>query len=305
MKIASLIPEYLDHLKALGRSKRTVQGAGYDLKPFVRFLAEEKIFDLEQLTSDVMAEYQQELAFKPSVRGKLLSLRTQGQLLGVAKGFCRFLKERDYLLHDPGARLKLPRKPQVLPRTILTEEEVKRLVNAPDTRTTAGYRNRVIIEILYDTAVRRSELTSIRVMDLDLAAGFILIRGKGGKERVVPLGDRVCDLVRSYLLAVRPSFVRGPDPGSLILNRWGSRLSSNGVWAVVKRCARLAGIERNITPHGLRHTCATHMLKNGAPVRHLQEMLGHESLESTQIYTRVTITDLKRIHARYHPGEKL
>ena len=189
MKIASLIPEYIDHLKTLGRSKRTVQGAGYDLKPFARFLAAEKIFDLEQLTSDVMAEYQQELAFKPSVRGRLLSLRTQGQLLGVAKGFCRFLKERDYLLHDPGARLKLPRKPQVLPRTILTEEEVKRLVNAPDTRTPAGYRNRVIIEILYDTAVRRSELTGIRVMDLDLMAGFILIRGKGGKERVVPLPE--------------------------------------------------------------------------------------------------------------------
>jgi integrase/recombinase XerD len=193
----------------------------------------------------------------------------------------------------------------VLPRTILTEEEVKRLVNAPDTRTPTGYRNRVIIEVLYDTAVRRSELTGIRLMDLDLAAGFILIRGKGAKERVVPLGDRVCERVKNYALSVRPAFVKGADPGYLILNRWGSRLSSNGVWAMVKRCAQLAGIERNITPHGLRHTCATHMLKNGAPVRHLQEMLGHESLESTQIYTRVTITDLKKIHARYHPGENL
>jgi integrase/recombinase XerD len=305
MKITDLIPEYIDHLKTLGRSERTVKGAGYDLRPFVRFLAQEEVFDLEALSADVMAEYQQELAFKLSVRGKLLSLRTQGQLLGVAKGFCRFLKEQDYLLHDPGAKIKLPRKPQVLPKTILTEEEVRRLVNAPDTRTSTGYRNRVIIEVLYNTAVRRSELVGIRLMDLDLMSGFILIRGKGSKERVVPLGGRVCELVKNYVPAVRPAFVRSTDPGYLILNRWGSRLSSNGVWAVVKRCAQLAGIERNITPHGLRHTCATHMLKNGAPVRHLQEMLGHESLESTQIYTRVTITDLKKIHARYHPGEKL
>ncbi len=305
MKITDVIPDYLSHLKALGRSGRTVRGAGYDLRPLARFLAREGVVHLEELTAEVMAEYQQELAFKPSVRGALLSLRTQGQLLGVARGFCRFLKEKDYLLHDPAERIRLPRKPKTLPRVILSEAEVKRLVTAPDRRTHTGFRNCVIIEILYDTAIRRSELAAIRLADLDLAAGYILVAGKGNKERVVPLGKRVCELVRDYVLSVRPAFVRRKDPGYLILNRWGNRISSNSVWAVVKRCAQLAGIERNITPHGLRHTCATHMLKNGASVRHLQEMLGHESLESTQIYTRVTISELKRVHARFHPGERL
>jgi integrase/recombinase XerD len=121
---------------------------------------------------------------------------------------------------------------------------------------------------------------------------------------VVPVSDPVCQLVQTYITGIRPSFVRNEDPGHLILNRWGKPMDPNGIWAVVKRCAHLAGIKKNVTPHTFRHTCATHMLKNGAPVRHIQEMLGHESLESTQLYTRVTINDLKAVHRRYHPREK-
>lgn len=305
MKIADLIPDYLCHLKALGRSVRTIQGAGYDLRPFRRFLEQERVFDLDQLSADVMAEYQQELAFKLSVRGSLLSLRSQGQLLSAAKDLTRFLKQKDYLLNDPGESIKLPRKPRTLPRAILTPEQVKQLLDAPDMQTNAGYRNRVIIEILYDTAIRRSELVAICLQDLDLITGFIRIQGKGGKERVVPLSQKVGALVRNYILAVRPAYVQGADPGYLILNRWGKPMAGNGIWEVVKKCAGLAGITKNVTPHGLRHSCATHMLKNGAPVRHLQQMLGHESLESTQIYTHVTINDLKQIHAKYHPSETL
>ena len=115
----------------------------------------------------------------------------------------------------------------------------------------------------------------------------------------------MCELIQNYLLMVRPKFVSGDDPGHLILNRWGRKMDPNGIWAVVKRCAVLAKINKNITTHTFRHTCATHMLKNGAPVRHLQQMLGHESLESTQIYTHVTINDLKTIHAKFHPSEQI
>ena len=169
----------------------------------------------------------------------------------------------------------------------------------------AGYRNRIILEILYDTAIRRAEIRNIRLVDLDLDAGYIRIRGKGNKERVVPLSQRVCELIQNYILAVRSCFVNGRDPGYLILNRWGRQMNANGIWAAVKRCVQLAGIKKNVTTHTFRHTCATHMLKNGAPIRHLQEMLGHESLESTQIYTHVTINDLKEVHAKYHPSERL
>ena len=221
MKIKDIIPVYLKHLKTIGRANRTVKGAGYDLRPFIRFLEAEKIVNLEDLTADIMAEYQQELAFRVTAKGTLLTLRSQTQLLGVAKGFTRFLKQKDYLLHDPGEIIQLPKKPRTLPKAILSQSEVKRLINAADTQTNRGYRNRVILEILYDTAIRRAELCEIKLPDLDLKTGFIHIRGKGSKERGVPLSTRVCSLVYDYILAVRPVFINGDDPGYLILNRWG------------------------------------------------------------------------------------
>ncbi|MDY6973786.1 MAG: tyrosine-type recombinase/integrase [Thermodesulfobacteriota bacterium] len=223
----------------------------------------------------------------------------------VARGFTRFLKEKDYLLHDPGERIKLPKTPKRLPKIILSTQEVKRLINAPDMQTNMGYRDRIILEILYDTAIRRAEMADIKIPDLDLDAGYIKITGKGDKDRVVPLSKRVCEMTETYILGVRPSFLQDGDPGYLILNRLGNKMVANGIYIVVKRCVCLAGIKKKITTHTLRHTCATHMLKNGAPVRHIQEMLGHESLESTQVYTHVTINDLKEIHARYHPNENL
>jgi len=305
MRIKELMPVYLKRLKTLGRSYYTIRGARYGLRDFVRFLNGEGIYYLDDLTSDLLEEYQQDLAFRLTAKGRLLSIRSQSQLLGVIKGFTRFLKDRDYLIHDPGECIKLPKKPKKLPRAILSKNEVKKLMKTPDMRTNRGYRNRVVLEILYDTAIRRAEAANIRLTDLDLDAGYIHIRGKGDKERVVPMSQKVCDLARNYILAVRSSFINGDDPGYLILNRWGHKMDPNSIWAVVKRCSRLAGIKKNVSTHTFRHTCATHMLKNGAPVRHLQEMLGHESLESTQIYTRVTINDLKDIHARYHPGETM
>jgi len=266
-------------------------------------LEEEKVFDLEDLTMDAMFDYQQSLAFSVTAKGTLMTLRSQAQLLGAAKGLTRFLKKMDYLIHDPGEKIKPPKKPKTLPRSILSASDIRKLLNVPDMQTHGGFRNRLILEILYDTAIRRDELSNIMLTRLDLESGFIHITGKGSKDRVVPLSRRVCGLAKSYILSVRPAFIRNEDTGHLILNRWGRRMGGLGIWRVVKACA--AGIEKNITPHGLRHTCATHMLKNGAPVRHLQEMLGHESLESTQIYTRVTISDLKVIHEKYHPSESL
>ena len=305
MKINDIIPVYLKHLKIAGLSPFTIRNTKYNLRDFTRFINEEKVYHLEDLSSDLLEEYREDLAFRFTSKGSLLTLRSQGQLLGVLKGFTRFLKEKDYLLNDPGENIKLPKKPKKLPKVILSMNDVEKLMDAPDTRTNRGYRNRIIIEILYDTGIRRSEVSNIRISDLDLKAGYILIHGKGNKERVVPLSARVCDIVRNYILAVRNSFINGDDPEYLILNRWGEKMDANGVWAVVKRCVSTANLKKNISTHTLRHTCATHMLRNGAPVRHIQEMLGHESLESTQIYTHVTINDLKEIHAKYHPGDNL
>ncbi|MFZ2806268.1 MAG: tyrosine-type recombinase/integrase [Desulfosalsimonadaceae bacterium] len=305
MMIRELMPIHLKHLKTLGRSYYTIRGAKYGLRDLVEFLETEKAPNLEDLTIDILYEYQQELAFRVTAKGRPLALRTRAQSLSVVKAFTRFLKEQDYLVRDPGKAVKLPKKPRRLPKVILSDDEIQKLMDAPDTRTNRGYRNRIILEILYDTAIRRSELSSIRIHELDLKSGYIHVHGKGDKDRVVPLSKRVCRLVESYITMVRPALLQGKDAGYLILNRWGQKMDPNSIWAVVKRCSYLAGIRKTVSTHTFRHTCATHMLKNGAPIRHLQEMLGHESLESTQIYTHVTINDLKKIHAQYHPGESL
>lgn len=305
MRVKAVIPDYLNHLKMLGRSYHTVRNARYTLRHFANFLGTENVDQIQDLSPDILSEYQQELYFCLTAKGRPLTLRTQALRLSIVKGFSRFLKDQDYLIVDPGEAIRLPKKPKRLPRVILSSAEVKKLLQAPDTQSNGGYRNRIILEILYDTAIRRAEVAGIKLHDLDLAAGYIRITGKGDKDRVVPLSRRVCELVQNYILMVRPKFVSGNDPGYLVLNRWGQKMDPNSVWAVVKRCVMLSGIKKNITTHTFRHTCATHMLKNGAPVRHLQEMLGHESLESTQIYTHVTINDLKQIHAQYHPSESL
>ncbi len=305
MTIKLLITAYLRHLKTIGRSPRTLTGRRYDLNEFLRYLDKEGVVMPEELTSEIMKEYQEDLAFRITTKGKPLASRSQAQLLGVAKGFTRYLKENDYILYDPGEKIKVPRKPKRLPKVILSSSEVNTLINTPDTRTNQGYRDRIILEILYDTAIRRAEISDIKIADIDLDAGYIHVTGKGDKDRVVPLSQRVCELVKNYLLFVRPSFIKGEDPGYLILNRWGEKMFGNGIWCVVKRQSKLAGINKSVSTHTFRHTCATHMLRNGAPVRHIQEMLGHESLESTQIYTRVTINDLKAVHSKYHPSDTL
>jgi integrase/recombinase XerD len=306
MNIVTLIPVYLKELALLNRAKGTIRNIRNDLGMLVRFLAAEKITAIEALTADVLADYQQELSFRLTVKGKPLTLGSQLRLLCAVRGFTRFLKDKEYLVHDPGAAIRLPKTVKRLPKAILSAKEIKRLLDAQDMRTSAGFRRRLIIEILYDTGVRRAELAGVRVADLDLAAGYLYVRnGKGGKDRVVPVSDRVCKLIHDYMLFIRSMFIQDKDPGGLILTRWGQNMAPHGIYWEVRRAVAAAGIKANITTHSLRHSCATHMLKNGAPVRHIQEMLGHESLESTQVYTRVTINDLKQIHAKYHPGDKM
>jgi integrase/recombinase XerD len=306
MNIKEIIPVYITHLHALGRSPFTIKKTRSGLKDLICFLEQEGITQVQDLTREGLEEYQQDLAFRLTAKGTLLNLRTQETRLCTAKGFTRFLKEKDYLVSDPGKHIQLPKQPKRLPQVNLSQSEVKKLMQAPNMQTRLGYRNRVILEILYDTGIRRMEASNLKVTDLDLNTGYVHIRGgKGDKDRVVPLSQKVCGLTQNYILAIRPSIVQGKDHGYLFINQYGEPIHPNGIWRVVKRCVRLAQIKKNISTHTLRHTCATHMLRNGAPIRHIQEMLGHESLESTQVYTKVTINDLKEIHAKYHPSKTL
>ena len=302
MKINTIIPAYLTHMQAHGRSYFTIRGARFILRRFVRYLENENLTHIEDLSREVIEDYQQELAFTVTAKGTPLSARTQSKSLSTVMLFTRYLKEKDYLISDPGSGIKLPKEPRRLPRAIMSRQEIQKIMNAPDMRTNSGYRDRIMLEILYDTAIRRAELSHIKLYDLELETGFVKVLGKGNKERVVPLSSSVCELINTYILGVRPGLLKGKDMGWLVLNDKGGQIKTHTIWKNIKNCAHLAGLRQNITVHTFRHTCATHMLKNGAPIRHLQEMLGHESLESTQIYTRVTINDLKEIHKKYHPG---
>jgi integrase/recombinase XerD len=307
MLIKETIAEYLKHLQTLGRAFYTRKNCKSCLRDFAGFLENERVHNVEDLTQEVLEEYQQDLAFRISARGSLLSRRSQEKLLLTALSFTRYLKDKDYLVSDPGEHIRRPKQPRRLPRTILSIPEVRKLFKTPDMQTPLGYRNRVMLEILYDTAVRMLELRNLKLTDLDLQSGYVLIRaGKGDKDRVVPMSPRVCDLVKSYILSIRPAILQNQeDEGYLFLNYTGRSMNPNSVWRTVKVCAAKSGIKKNISTHTFRHTCATHMLRNGAPIRHIQEMLGHESLESTQLYTHVTINDLKAVHAKYHPSERL
>ena len=305
MRIRGLIPGYLEELKILNRSPLTIRNIRCALNAMVLFLEGEGITDLEQLNRDALYLFQEELTYRLTAKGKQLSARTREKYLCSIRGFTSYLYEQDYLAADLSKTIKLPKQPKRLPKVILDHSEVKKLLAAPDMRTGDGYRNRIILEILYDTGIRAAEMASIKTGDLDLVNGYLTVTGKGSKDRVVPISARVCTLIRDYLLMVRHCMVQVKDDGHLVVNKDGYGMTPHAVWVIVKKCTKLSGIKKNITTHTFRHTCATHMLKNGAPIRHIQELLGHESLESTQIYTKVTINDLKEIHAKYHPGERL
>ncbi len=306
MKIRELIPKYLDELHLLNRSPLTIRNIRNALTMMMSFFDDEEITELDQFNRDALGLYQEELTYRLTDKGKQLSARTREKYLCSVRGFTKHLYEQDYIATDLSKTIKLPKQPQRLPKVILDTVEIKQMMAAPNIQTNSGYRNRIILEILYDTGIRAAEMAAIKTNDLDLVNGFLHIRsGKGAKDRMVPISSRVCELTKRYLLMIRPVMTRGKDTGYLVLNRWGTKMTPTAVWAIVKKCTRLAGIKKNVTTHTFRHSCATHMLKNGAPIRHIQELLGHESLESTQIYTKVTINDLKEIHKKYHPGESL
>ena len=308
MTISELIPRYLSFQRTGGRSPWTITNARSHLRRFASFCTSEGVDTIEALTSDLLTDYQEDLSWHLTKKGRPLTARSQSEHLSTLKSFCAWLKRENYLLGDPSTTITLPRKPSPLPRDILDVREVTRILSSPNMRSHSGYRDRVVLEILYSTGLRRSEIMHLNVEDVDCQGGYLTVReGKGKKDRVVPLGRVASELCLNYLTSVREHLLtdqKEKKETALFLNRWGQRLGIGAIGAIVTKYARDAKVKKHVTPHTFRHTCATHMLKGGAHIRHLQEMLGHASLESTQVYTRITIPDLKKIHAKYHPRER-
>lgn len=290
-----LIHEFINYLSVeRGLAVNTLESYGRDLRQYSEFLDTDDESALDSVSRTTIVNY-------------LLYLQSQGKAtatiarrLAALKAFYQFLVREKRIHDDPTANLESPKLEKRLPK-VLSVGEVERLLAQPDAGQAAGVRDRAMLELLYATGIRVSELVSLDVSDVNLEMGYIKCSGKGSKERIVPLGSLAIQSCRDYLGVARPRLVREREEQALFVNHHGHRLTRQGFWKIVKKYADDAKIEKEITPHTLRHSFATHLLENGADLRSVQEMLGHADISTTQIYTQVTRGRLKEVYAKAHP----
>ena len=294
---------FLEDLRARGYAEGTARHSRYELPHLFAHLRAHGVRDPRAVREEDLVSFARKLTTRLSKRGPLSPV-TIGSYLGTVRTFFSFLAKKGVLLTNPAARLPLPRA-RKLPRVALTRAEACRLVETPSALSAVGQRNRALLETLYGTGVRLSECVRLDLTDLDLGEGTLLVRcGKGRKDRLLPLPGRAAAALDLYLRDSRPRLVRGAAEPALFVSRDGRRLKPISVQFVVWWHAKRAGIRTRIGPHTLRHACATQLLQGGADVRHIQELLGHERLETTVVYTRVEIADLKDALARAHPRQR-
>ena len=289
------IAEYASHLRVeRGLAENSLIAYGHDLSRLAAYAGERRkhVLDLRQRDlTDFIAR----------LREGGLSARSAARAVHAVRGLYRFGVREGRIEADPMENLKAPRSFQALPR-YLTSPQVDALLAAPDVATPLGLRDRAILEVLYATGLRVSELIGLRPTDLDMQVGVLTCFGKGRKERLVPLGRTARKWVQRYVEEVRGTLrPRRPSAAELFLSQRGGRLSRMGLWGIVRRHAVTAGVERTLTPHVLRHSFATHLLERGADLRALQAMLGHADISTTQIYTHVTRERLRKVYDQYHP----
>jgi integrase/recombinase XerD len=238
--------------------------------------------------------------FLAQSRASGLSPRSVARRMAGLRAFCRYLKQEEMLLVDPLLDLQTPRLPRRLPH-FLSLDEVDRLLRQPRLGTPRGRRDAAMLEVLYATGLRVSELVSLPMSALHLAEGWIKVRGKGGKERLIPLGEQAVACIRAYLEGAREELMRGERSAQVFVNGRGEGLTRQACWKLLRSYARQAGIGKPISPHTLRHSFATHLLEQGADLRSVQQMLGHSDISTTQIYTHVLEARLRLAYQRYHP----
>jgi integrase/recombinase XerD len=278
--------EFLDHLRSeRGLSEHTLSAYSNDLKQFIEYLDDVPIADFAETNRMTIT------AFVKHMRDRNLASSSIARKLAALKTFFHYLVREQIVERDPTLELERPKLPRGLP-LVLTESEVVRLVEGQ-----RDLRDRAILELLYAGGLRVSELTMLNVTDIGFEGGYLRCLGKGAKERVVPLSQTALRALESYLTHLRPKIRARPMERALFLNYAGRRLTRQAIWKVVKEAAKTAGINKEITPHTLRHSFATHLLENGADLRAVQEMLGHADISTTQLYTHVSKRHIKGVYA--------
>ncbi|SDM79151.1 integrase/recombinase XerD [Fictibacillus solisalsi] len=278
-----------------GLSKNTVDSYRRDLEQYTLYM--EKVESI-----DAVGKIQ-----RANIVGYLLHLKENGKAATtIARNIASIRSFHQYLLRekisdaDPSVHIETPKTERKLPK-VLSMKEVEALLDVPDSHQPFGMRDKAMLELLYATGIRVTELVSLDQSDVHLSMGFLRCLGKGNKERIIPLGKMAASAIQVYLESGRPALQKGKSGNALFLNHHGNRLSRQGFWKILKHLAQKANIEKELTPHTLRHSFATHLLENGADLRAVQEMLGHADISTTQIYTHVSKTRLKDIYAAYHP----
>jgi integrase/recombinase XerD len=305
MLLDHAVSSHLDALIADGRSPHTVRNARSALRELTAFLSRQRVVRIDQLSHEALMRFRLELRSRLTCKGVPLRAGSQREHIGKLRTFCRWLFEMNLIDADFGKGIRQLPKGRRLPKAIMEVTEIDRILAGPDMSQRSGYRDRVILEVLYSTAIRREEAATLALHDVDTGGGYLTVRnGKNGKDRVVPVGRVASELLQGFIERIRPRWPGANATQQLFLTRFGSGMHAPAIWQVVRKYARAAGIRKPVSTHTFRHTCATQMARAGVPIRHLQELLGHESIETTQIYTHLAIADLKAAHARFHPRER-
>ncbi|MBM3841062.1 MAG: tyrosine recombinase XerD [Verrucomicrobia bacterium] len=301
----ALVEDFLQYLRnERGQSEHTQKTYKGLLDKFVawakgRNVADWRAVTLSHLTSFLLQEQQRQRQ-KPAESTGKLSTSTLYLEIAALRAFYRFCEQEKLLPANVAENLSLPRRWQRLPKS-LTDAEIKQLLVPPAQETPASLCDQAVLELAYASGLRLSELCGIRLEQLHLEAGFVTVVGKGNKERVVPVGRKAVQALQRYLEAGRPKLVTRRTPANVFLTRRGTPFASVTLWLRIKKRVRRAGIERNVTPHMLRHSFATHLLEHGADLRVIQELLGHASISTTEVYTHVANEQLREVHRKFHP----
>ncbi|HSF84602.1 MAG TPA: site-specific tyrosine recombinase XerD [Acidimicrobiia bacterium] len=299
MQLITAIEEYLASLRSeRGLSRNTVTAYARDLQQYAEFLAEQGEMETSAITPAGVK------AFVAAIAATGVAASTVARKVAAVRGLHRFLVAEGLAAHDPAAQVDSPKLPSSLPKA-LTVDQIERLLEGPDPSTPLGLRDRALLEFMYASGARVAETVDLQLVDIDLIERSALVTGKGAKQRIVPLGRLAVEALERYL-PVRLELKRGgDDPGWVFLNVRGGKLSRQGVFLIVRRSAVAAGLEPDeVSPHVLRHSAATHMVEGGADLRTVQEILGHASISTTQIYTRVSPQHLYEVFLTSHPRSR-
>jgi integrase/recombinase XerD len=302
--LAHLATRYLESLAIKNRSPSTIDGRTRTLKTFLLWTLERELTLPGDITKPILESYQRHLWRHRKTNGKPLGVSTQRNQLSALRDYFSWLTKQNHLAANPASDLEMPRHERRLPSEALSIPQIRALLNIPDVTDPLGLRDRAILELFYSTAIRRSELSKLEYTDLNFDRRTLHIRqGKGHKDRVVPLGGRALAWITRYLEEVRPRLQLDHAQRHLFLTSYGDPFNPDVLSRMVSKWIKQADIARPGSCHLLRHSCATHMLEGGADIRYIQQLLGHENLETTAIYTQVSIEQLKAVHARTHPAE--